>query len=130
MLLPEKVVSLNVGVEGCMPGLSFGFDFEKGRMTGKIDGLEAVKQAVFLILATDYEFSPIYQKYGVKIVDLIGQDFNYIISELKRRITEALLSDDRIMDVNKFSYERNLDSMIMRFNVVSIYGDFETERGL
>lgn len=130
MLIPEKIIDLNSDTNNIKPGLTFGFDFEKGRKTGKIDGLEAVKQAVFLILATDYEFSPIYQKYGVKIVDLIGQDFNYIISELKRRITEALLSDDRIMDVNNFSYEQNLDSMIMRFNVVSIYGDFETERGL
>lgn len=102
-------------------------DINKNKITTKIDGIEAVKQAVFLMLATEENYSEIYKEYGIKTVDLIGRDFNYVISELKRRIEECLIKDERIKEVNNFEFYNNSDELLLKFNVITIYGDFETE---
>ena len=35
------------------PSLTYALDAENGRIRGKVDGLEAVKQAVYLVLSTE-----------------------------------------------------------------------------
>lgn len=124
MLIPEKIVDLNEVQTGIKPSLTLCIDFEKEKITEKIDNLKAVQQAVFLILISERNHSPIYENFGIKTVDLIGQDFPFVASELKRRITEALLEDDRVTGVNNFSYSRNEDCLTMMFDVYTIYGNF------
>ena len=111
------------------PSLTYGIDFEKGRIVGMIDGLEAVKQAVFLILQTErYRYLIYSDDYGSELEGLIGRDPLFVRSELKRRIREALLQDDRIEDVTNFDIQINGDSALVRFTVVTIFGDFEAEQ--
>src|SRR5690606_29056146 len=92
------------------PSLTYGIDFEKGRIIGMIDGLEAVKQAVFLILRTErYRYLIYSTDYGSELEGLIGRDSLFVQSELKRRIREALMQDDRIEDVTNFNIHFNGD---------------------
>lgn len=111
------------------PSLTYGIDFEKGRIIGMIDGLEAVKQAVFLILQTErYRYLIYSDDYGSELEGLIGRNPLFVQSELKRRIREALMQDDRIEDVTNFNIRFDGDSALVRFTVVSIFGNFEAEQ--
>jgi len=46
---------------------------------------------------------------------------------IPERITEALLSDDRINDVSDFEFEIKGNRLTVRFIVHSIYGELEEE---
>lgn len=54
------------------------------RVTGKVDGIKALEQAIYKILNTErYEY-PIYSfAYGVELNKLIGKEQPYVRSELK-----------------------------------------------
>ena len=111
------------------PSLTYGIDFERGRIRGMIDELEAVKQAVFLILQTErYRYLIYSADYGSELEGLIGRDQLFVRSELKRRIREALMQDDRIEDVTNFRLQFNGDSVLVRFTVISIFGEIEAEQ--
>lgn len=111
------------------PSLTFGIDFERGRIKGMIDELEAVKQAVFLILQTErYRYLIFSPDYGSELEGLIGRNPLFVQSELKRRIREALMQDDRIEDVTNFSVRFDGDNALVRFTVVSVFGNFEVEQ--
>ena len=51
-----------------------------------------------------------------------------MIPELQRRITEALLADDRIEAVTDFSFQTEKGSVTATFRVQTIWGDLEAER--
>lgn len=98
------------------------------RIVGTVDGIDAVKQAVFLILNIERYDYPIYSwDFGVELKDLIGQDIDYVMAEVKRRVTEALLQDDRIEDVNDFEFEVDKPKVHVTFTVYVNYGSFEQE---
>lgn len=93
------------------------------RVTGKVDGIKALEQAIYKILNTErYEY-PIYTfSYGVELKKLIGKEQPYVRSELKRIVREALLQDDRILQVDGFQFVFESDICESDFNVTSIYG--------
>ena len=103
--------------------------YDKDRVNGYTDGLEAMRQAIYLILNTErYEFIIYSWDYGVEFVDLIGQPTSYVIPEIKRRITEALLQDDRILTVDSFEFEIIKSKILVKFIVTCDYGKLEIER--
>lgn len=130
MAVPQSTIPYNLEiVEERQPSLTYKIDFEKGRIMGMIDGLEAVKQAVFLILQTErYQYLIYSSDYGCELRGLIVKEPLFVRSELKRRITEALLQDDRIENVTNFDIEINGDSALVRFTVVSVFGEFKVEQ--
>lgn len=110
------------------PGLTYAIDLTQGRVVGKVDTVEALKQAIFLILSTErYKYLMYSWNYGVELTELIGAHPDVVLAELERIITEALLQDDRILEVNNFEFEVNRDKIHATFSVGSIYGTFETE---
>lgn len=110
------------------PSRTWRLDVETGRIAGQIDGLEAVKQAVFKILQTErYAYMAYSFDYGVELRNLMGQSPSYAQSELRRRIAEALLQDSRIRDVRDFQFESSGDTMKVRFTVESSAGTFDQE---
>lgn len=97
-------------------------------MSRYIDGLDAVKQAVYLILSSERYKHIIYSwDYGVELLDLIGKPMPYVMSEVPRRIKEALTQDDRITDVIDFEFEHKGNKLHTTFTVVSNVGDIPTE---
>lgn len=126
-MLPEISDDLQVDLEE-LEEPSKNYRIVGDRIVGTVDELEAVKQAVFLICNIERYDYPIYSwDFGVELKDLIGQDIDYIMSEAKRRITEALLQDDRIENVDDFEFELNKKKVHVTFTVYTNYGSFETE---
>lgn len=100
---------------------------EEDRINGFVDDLESVKQAIYLILSTErYKYIIYSWDYGVELVDLIGKPIPYCMSEIPRRVKEALLVDNRIEDVTDFQFERKGTTLHTTFTVVTNVGKVET----
>lgn len=111
------------------PGRTYKLDIDRGRIRGMTDEADAMLQAVYLILSVERYQYPIYSfNYGVELADLIGQPKDYVMSEAKRRITEALTQDDRIESVDGWAFETTKKSVIVTFTVHTIFGDIETTK--
>lgn len=111
------------------PSYTYKLDIDKGRIRGMTDEADAMLQAVYLILSVERYQYPIYSfNYGVELADLIGQPKDYVMSEAKRRITEALTQDDRIESVDGWAFETTKKSVIVTFTVHTIFGDIETTK--
>jgi hypothetical protein len=108
------------------PSRTWRLDFERGRVTGMVDGLDAVRQAVFKILQTErFAFLVYSSNFGVELRRFAGAGQAFVQSELKRRIREALTQDDRISDVTDFQFSFDGDTAQVAFTVVSNFGRFE-----
>lgn len=60
--------------------------------------------------------------YGIELKDLYGRARGYVCSELPRRITEALLQDDRILSVSDFRFSGKGNVIAVSFVLTTIYG--------
>ena len=110
-----------------LPSRTLKMDHDYHTITGTIDELQAVEQAVFLILTTErYQWLIFSWNYGVELQNLIGKDPEYCIPEIERRIREALLQDDRITAVENFQFELNKRKVLTTFTVISIFGEITT----
>ena len=104
--------------------LDEGVDYIKG----KVDDLDSVKQAIYLILNTErYNYNIYSWNYGVELVDLIGQPLPYVTVILPKRIEDALLQDDRIKGVQDFTFKRDKNKLYTTFTVVTTLGDIPSE---
>lgn len=99
------------------------------RIEGFVVELEALKQAIYKVLSTEkYEY-PIYSfDYGIAWKELIGEEAAYVRAEMKRMIEEALQQDDRILEIDGFTFEFYEDVCKCTFEVQSIYGNIEIEK--
>ncbi len=89
------------------PSLTYAMNNDKNIFVGKTDGVEAIKQAVLKIINTErYEFEIYSWDYGIELQDLYGKDLPYVMSEIKQRIFDALIVDDRIESVGDFEIEK------------------------
>lgn len=121
-MLPD-INSINQ-VEESMPSYTYNINRNTNRISGYIDGKDAIIQAVFLILQTERYESMIYNwYYGSELDTLIGQNRDYVASELQRIIREALTEDDRINEVSDFIIEFKDDVASIEFVVESNVGD-------
>lgn len=112
-----------------MPSMTYRMMEEKMEVRGALDGMESVKQAVYKILQTERYRYVIYDwNYGMELEDLFGKAVSYVIPELQRRITEALMTDDRITGVTDFSFQTEKGSVTAAFRVQTLWGDLEAER--
>lgn len=105
------------------------YKLSNDKIQGYSDKIEALQQSIYKILDTKkYEY-PIYSfDYGIELESLIGKDQIYVKSELKRRITDCLLRDDRIQSVGNFVFTSSGDSLLCTFDVVSIYGELSINK--
>ena len=100
------------------PSYTYTMNTEGDNVLGNCTGIEAVKQSMYKILNTERYQTPIYSRnYGVELNDLIGMPRSYCVPDIERRITEALLQDDRIKAVYDFYFtfpERNIINVTFR----------------
>lgn len=121
----ENIDLINFTMED-QPSYTHKLDIDRGRVSGMTDEQDALYQAVYLILNVERYVYPIYSRnYGVELADLIGQPKDYVMSEAKRRITEALVQDDRITSVDGWNFDTGRKSVLAHFTVHTIYGDLE-----
>lgn len=112
-----------------LPSKTYRLDFENKRIIGSIDEYEAVVQFIRKVLNTDKYAYEIYDwYYGNELLGLVGKDYNYIIAEIPRIAKEALLVDDRIIEVKNFKFTReSSDSVSSTFDVITMYGNYNME---
>ena len=110
--------------DNTMPSKTYYINRNTNRISGYIDDKDAIIQAIYLILSTERYESVIYNwYYGTEFDSLIGKDRDFVKSELKRRIAEAILEDDRILDVTDFNISFNKDVANVVFLVETNIGD-------
>lgn len=111
------------------PTRTYHLNLERRRIQGHTDEFEAMKQAIYLILNTERYQYPVYSwDYGVELNELFGKPPSYVLPELKRRITEALMQDDRVTGVDGFSFETEGDKVHATFVVHTVFGEMEVEK--
>ena len=112
------------------PSKNYRMKFEQNSISGYVDELEAMKQVVYKILNTErYEYEIYSWNYGIELKDLIGEPVSYVVSELERRISEALLQDDRIESVDSFEYDYSKKGVVLvTFQVHTLFGNFDEEK--
>jgi phage baseplate assembly protein W len=130
-MIPEQNANLTILEEQIQSSRTYRLDLVRKRVTSMIDGRDAIIQAVRKILYTERYAYVIYSsQYGVELDRLIGQEYDFIVSDIKRTLTEALLMDNRIISLENFEMEKTgLDTMKVNFLVNSIEGEinFSTE---
>lgn len=100
---------------------TYRINHEQGRIIGMIDGEEALMQAAKKILATQRFAHVIYDdNYGNELVYLVGKDYNYIVSEIQRMLTDAFSADTRFIGIENLAIEQtSLDAVTITFTVLT-----------
>lgn len=106
------------------PSLTYKMEISGNSARGTVDGKEAMEQTIFRILNTEryrYIIYPWY--YGIETMDLYGEPVTFVCPELERRITEALLTDTRIVSVTDFQFDLSEKGVIQTsFTVHTVFG--------
>lgn len=127
-MIPNVNILMDEITEVTYPNRTYKIVSDLNRINGHTDDLDAIKQAIHLILSTErYAFIIYSWDFGVELANLVGKPMSYVMSELPRRITEALTQDDRIDDVIDFEFERSGKKLHTTFTVVTTAGNIPTE---
>ena len=130
-MTPTQEVELNMeSIEKqTMSSLTWKINEERAEVRGTVDELEAMKQAVNKILRTErYQYAIYDWNYGMELEELYGKNVTYVIPELKKRIEDALLADDRVIAVTDFFFTQKKGSVSAEFMVHTIFGEVTAER--
>lgn len=110
---------------------TYALNVTKNRIINKTDDIDAVKQAIYLILSTErYRYIIYSWNYGIELEDLFGGERYYVIPQLEKRITEALMQDDRIKSVSNFKFNINKNIYHITFTVETIFGNIDITKEL
>lgn len=112
------------------PSMNYKMNIKQDIINGTVDELEAMKQVIYKILNTErYQYIIYSWNYGIELMDLFGMPVIYVIPELERRITEALIQDERIESVDDFEFDSSEKRTVKAsFTVHTIFGDVQTEK--
>lgn len=113
-----------------VPTKTYKIDFETGRIIGMVEDRDAVMQFIRKVLNTDkYAFEIYDWNYGNELRNLAGQSYDYVVTRIPNIFKEALLVDDRIIDVRDFKFSRTgLDSILVSCVVDTVYGQIIYEQ--
>ncbi|WP_440960874.1 DUF2634 domain-containing protein [Paenibacillus nitricinens] len=126
--LLEGEVSLERGES---PSLTYRMDWDRKRITGQTDGLEAVQQAAAKILRTERFEHLIYSwDYGTEWRLVLGKDRLLVRAEIRRIVSEALLQDERILSLENIEISFTGDNLTFDCKVATRYGNFQLRKEL
>ncbi len=104
------------------------YKMKEERIAGYVDGLEAVKQAIYHTLMVERYSCLIYDdNYGVELEQYIGQDIEFLKATIESTLKEALTQDLRIKDVIVTNIKELENIILVKFTVKSTYGDIQME---
>lgn len=125
---------LGIEEEKEQPLTDYEIDFETGKLTGRIiSGLDVIKQRVRIILGTNRYYYPQYSwDHGCELEALIGKnyDLDYIKTEAKRMVSEALMDEDYIDSITDFDAAVDGVRLTVSFTMNTIYGSTEVEQSV
>ena len=112
---------------------TYAIDWENGRLSGQVSGLEAVQQYIYKTLKTECNKYLIYDmSVGNGIQALVKQgktSRDYLEADIPRLVKNAL-TDKRILNVHDFEFsypEGETDSICVKFVADTIYGKTSEE---
>ncbi len=114
------------------PSTTYRIDFETGRLTNeKINGLDAIRQFVYMALRTERYSHAVYSHdVGCEVQEAVSDEEStdeYKEMEIPRLIEEALLVDERIESVQDFKITKEGAAFKVIFEVVTDEGTLEIE---
>ena len=108
--------------------------YEGNYILGFVDSLKAMEQAIYKIIRTErYKYIIYSWNYGIELEDLFVMPVEYCVVELERRISEALLQDNRITAVNGFEFDTESERgtiLIKKFIAETVFGEIQINDGL
>lgn len=126
-MLPQTIDIRNATVS-VKPSKTYKIDWDSKHIKGFIDGVDAIEQAVDLHLTTErYQWTIYSWQYGSDIYKLIGEPYDYVKSEMKRMIKDALSIDSRITDVGDFEFSFDKGNITCKFRITTNEGEFDGE---
>lgn len=106
---------------------TYKIDFDNGRISGYTDDMDALEQAITKILLTERFKNLIYSnEYGSEVKSCLmseGCTNEFLNAEIPALIKEALLVDNRILEVDNFILDFENDSVYIECDVSTIYGN-------
>lgn len=124
-ITPELEIDIQTVEFVEQPSLTWWRDPTTNRISGKADGLKAVKQAVEVIFNVERFQWQIYTPYfGISWNGLLGQNPGYVGAELQRRVKDALSVDSRILGIRDFTFTVTGEVLTAEFTVNTVYGAF------
>ena len=129
-MIPSNSQFLMVDLEEVnQPSLTYKLNIDAETVVGKCDDLEAMKQAIYKVLNTErYRYLIYSWNYGVELEELFGEPISYCIPEIERRITEALMQDDRVINVYNFEFDHHGRVVSTKFIVETVFGTVDMEK--
>ena len=95
------------------PNREWVVDFNTGDNGEPDSTLDAVAQDIRFALSTErYKYPIMGANFGATFDDLVGSDYNYIRSEIARRIKDALSTDDRVISIEDFVFKKQSNDAI------------------
>ena len=132
-MIPSNNTILTTDIEMVtQPSKTYKMRLDNNVINGHCDEHEAMVQAVYKILNTErYEHIIYSWDYGIELQELFGKPTDFVCLELKRKISEALLQDDRITSVTDFEFDTSVKGTVqVKFTVHTIYGDIESKKAV
>lgn len=124
-MLPQSNIDLSRGIVfQDQPSLTWIADPVTNRLRGRGDNWEAVRQAVEVIVNVERFKWQIYTpNFGTDYDGLLGTEPGYAASELRRRLEDAFLPDNRILGVKDYAYTFKDVSLTVTFTALTVFGD-------
>ena len=130
-MIPKVNELLNTTIElETQPSKNFKMYLIEEVVSGTITDLNAMEQVIYKILNTErYQYLIYSWNYGIELNDLLGEAVSYVCPEIERKVTEALIQDDRILSVDSFSFDITVKRKVqVTFTVHTIFGDVNAEK--
>jgi hypothetical protein len=133
-MIPKIKTSADITVKE-QPTKTYKMELYKGNyILGFVDSQKAMEQAIYKIIRTErYKYIIYSWNYGIELEDLFGMPVEYCVVELERRISEALLQDNRITAVHTFEFDTESERgivLIKKFIAETIFGKIQIDNGL
>lgn len=124
VFIPIRVETVREAQE--LPSRTYRLDLDRGRISGMVDGQEAVRQAIRKALITPRFRCLIYDnQYGSEITEAITQKdatHEYTEMALPGFVRDCLKPDTRITGVGNFSIAFEGDTAYISFDADTIFG--------
>ena len=123
-MTPETIGQYNDFQYVSYPTKSWLINEDTGSLELSDDNEALMRQAINIRIQIErFQYTIFSSNVGMQTIDLPGQDLPLIISDLQRRITDCLMCDDRINNVENFEFNQ-LDehSILVTFDVDTIFG--------
>lgn len=129
MLLQVNIQNLNELQINSMPSKTYKLNYGKNQIYDTTDDLQALQQAIYIILNTErYNYLIYSWDFGIELKKLIGMEKFQATAQLEQAIKDALLQDSRILSVENFSFAFERKAVTANFTVKTIFGDIESQK--